>query len=142
MTLQDLLDRQEIHDLLVRYCHGIDRHEWARVEAVFTPDATLDYTAFGGPRGSVGEVVPFLRTAVTNLSGCQHTISTSLVDIDGNTATARTAAQVMMMLMKDTPTLFGLWYRDQLIKTSQGWRIRERVQEFGWIHNAPSTPAS
>jgi hypothetical protein len=32
----------------------------------------------------------------------------------------------------------GLWYVDELVRTAQGWRIRERVEEKCYFHNVPS----
>jgi ketosteroid isomerase-like protein len=142
MTPQYLADRQEIQDTLVRYCHAVDRRDWPAFEAVFTDDAQLDFTAFGGPHGDRGEMARYLESVIATMQGTQHTISTSLVELDGDTATARTAAQVMMISATangGSHVLFvGLWYRDRLLRTPQGWRICERVQEFGWMHNAPS----
>ena len=31
----------------------------------------------------------------------------------------------------------GLWYADKLIRTSEGWRMTERVEESGYVHNVP-----
>jgi len=31
----------------------------------------------------------------------------------------------------------GLWYRDKLVRTPSGWRIRELVEEGYWNHNVP-----
>lgn len=59
--------------------------------------------------------------------------------MNGATLKIYRGTQVMMMLVENNPTLFGLWYRDILVRAPQGWRLQERVQEFGWIHNAPPT---
>jgi hypothetical protein len=32
----------------------------------------------------------------------------------------------------------GLWYRDVLVRTPEGWRIRERVEEKSFFHNLPA----
>jgi hypothetical protein len=31
----------------------------------------------------------------------------------------------------------GLWYRDRLVRTPVGWRLRERVEEGYWNQNVP-----
>ena len=31
----------------------------------------------------------------------------------------------------------GLWYRDQLVRTPDGWRLKERVEEGYWNYNVP-----
>lgn len=45
MDLQEISDRLEIEALLTRYTRAIDTGEWDRLDDVFTPDATIDYTA-------------------------------------------------------------------------------------------------
>ena len=55
MTLspQELSDRLEIQDLLVDYSHAIDTRDWDALDDVFTPDAFIDYSAFGGSTGDL-----------------------------------------------------------------------------------------
>ena len=141
MTPQELSDRAEIHEVLVRYCHAVDQRQWSVFEVLFAEDAILDYTAFGGPRCGAKEMSIYLNSTLDSVQGSQHTISTSLVEIAGDMATARSAAQVMMIATDGAcgtcVTFIGLWYRDALIRSPTGWRIRERVQEHSWVHNAP-----
>jgi ketosteroid isomerase-like protein len=141
MTPQEISDRIEIQDVLVRYCHAVDRKDWKAFEKLFTENAVLDYSAFGGPLCDTRAMSSYLNDAVSDMHGTQHTISTSLLEIDGNTATAQTAAQVMMISGKDDGTshvlFIGLWYRDTLVKTLDGWRIHTRTQEHSWVYNIP-----
>ena len=48
MSLEEISDRLEIQDLLVAYSYAIDSRDWAALDDVFTPDAHIDYTVFGG----------------------------------------------------------------------------------------------
>lgn len=142
MSPDEISNRLEIQHLLTRYCHAVDNQDWDEFARLFTADALLDYTAFGGPRCGVAEMADFLGSILRSLAGSQHTISTSLVDFDGTTAKGRTAAQVMMVSANADGShhvsFIGLWYRDLLSKTPDGWRIGERTQEYAWVHNMPS----
>ena len=73
--------------------------------------------------------------------GYQHMISNSVVEIDGDSATARTMCHNPMVLEKKdgkSHVFFcGLWYVDKLIRTSVGWRIKERREERSFFHNLP-----
>ncbi|MER9231206.1 nuclear transport factor 2 family protein [Mesorhizobium sp. M0622] len=31
----------------------------------------------------------------------------------------------------------GLWYRDRVVRTPEGWQISELVEEGYWNHNLP-----
>ena len=53
MSLQEISDRLEIQDLLVAYSHAIDTRNWDALDDVFTPDAFIDYSDFGGGSGDV-----------------------------------------------------------------------------------------
>ena len=44
LSLQQISDRIEIHDLLVRYSHAIDTRNFDALDQVFTPDAFIDYS--------------------------------------------------------------------------------------------------
>ena len=60
MDLQELSDRTEINDVLVRYTRAIDTGDWDRLDTVFTPDAQIDYTESGGMAAGFAEVKPWL----------------------------------------------------------------------------------
>ena len=61
MTLQELSDRAEIQDLIVDYAHAVDSHRWDDLDALFTPDATLDFTATGGAAGDLPTIKAFFE---------------------------------------------------------------------------------
>jgi hypothetical protein len=37
----------------------------------------------------------------------------------------------------DWPFFCGLWYVDDLVRTEQGWRIKQRVEEKSYFFNLP-----
>lgn len=144
MTLQQISDRLEIQDLLTRYCQVVDQQNWPALMDLFTHDATVDYSAFGGPRADARTLAEFFAAVLAPVKATQHTISTSVVDLDVNHAHARTAAQVMMISGSESGSehvaFIGLWYRDQLTRVANEWKIHSRVQEYAWVHNMPGMP--
>jgi hypothetical protein len=46
--LRTLLDRQEIADVVARYCRGIDRRDFDLVRACYHPDGADRHTGFSG----------------------------------------------------------------------------------------------
>jgi ketosteroid isomerase-like protein len=141
LSLQEISDRLEIQDLLVRYSHAVDSRDWDAFERVFTEDAVIDYTEMGGPRGGVKETRAFLESAMPMFSSFQHMIANTVLELDGDTARARTICHNPMVLDRGeggTHVFFcGLWYRDVLVRTPQGWRIKDRYEERAYFHNAP-----
>ena len=144
LTLQEISDRMEIQELLYRYSHHLDRQEWDQLAGVFTPDAQIDYSEMGGSKGNLEETMSFLKMAMPNFASYQHMVSNIVIefDPDGNTARTRCILHNPMVIDKgggDTHTFFcGLWYRDLLVRTPEGWRIKDRVEEKSYMHNLPA----
>ena len=132
MSIQEISDRLEIQDLLASYSHAIDSMNWDALDDVFTADALIDYTAMGGPKGTLAEQKKFLSEVMPGFPGFQHMVATSKITIAGDTATGRTICHNPMTIA--TPdgnrTVFcGLWYNDRYVRTAAGWRISERIEE-------------
>jgi hypothetical protein len=140
LSLQEISDRIEIQDLLVAYSHAIDTRSWDALDDVFTADAVIDYTAMGGTRGDLAETKAFLAEALTAFTTMQHLVATSAVELDGDVARGRPICPNPLLFAPGpggggpTQLLFaGLWYRDTFVRTPEGWRIRERVEERGYL---------
>lgn len=118
MSLREISDRLEIEQLLIRYCHAIDQRDWDAYRAVYTDDTVIDDVT-AGLGNSVDEMVAFLSHALEKVVLIQHAISTSLVNIDGDTATARTICHCPVVLDRGNgqPEMFfqGLRYDGKLV---------------------------
>jgi hypothetical protein len=139
-TQQELSDRLEIQDLITAYSYAIDFHRFDDLDAIFTPDATLDFTATGGVAGPLPEIKAWLASVLVHFGGHQHLVATSAVQLDGDAATAKTLCHNPMWFADPAqPPLFvGLWYLDSFVRTADGWRMSSRVQEKGYLHGLPS----
>ncbi len=140
-TLEEISDRLEIQELQVAYSHAIDFGRWDELDEVFTPDAHIDYTVFGGPAGSYPEIKKYLSETMPIFKAFYHMVSTSKVTLNGDTATGVTICHNPMVLSegdRGTSLMFcGLWYVDRFVRTEAGWRIRERVEEKCYMHVLP-----
>ena len=141
MTLEEISDRMEIQDLLVAYSTAVDSQDWAGFAALFTSDALIDYSAMGGSRGGVDETVAFLQKSLPNFSSTQHMISNSSVEVQGDRAVGRTICHNPMVMKREGGEehvfFCGLWYRDEFVRTPEGWRFQRRVEEKSYFHNLP-----
>jgi 3-phenylpropionate/cinnamic acid dioxygenase small subunit len=139
LPVQEISDRLEIEQLLIRYCYAIDQRDWDAYRSVYTEDAVIDDVS-AGPGNSVDQMVEFLSSALEKVVLIQHAISTSLVEIDGDRASARTICHCPVVLDRGdgrTEMFFqGLWYVDDLVRTRDGWRIARRA-ERDYFHNMP-----
>jgi hypothetical protein len=137
LSLQALSDRIEIDDLLTRYATGVDRRDWDLWESCFTPDARIDYSAFGGIAGGVKEVRDWLEKTLAIFPMSQHMVINREVAIEGDTARCRSGFYNPMSLpaKPGEPQRFwidGGYYVDELVRTPAGWKIRSRSEEFSY----------
>jgi hypothetical protein len=129
----ELADRLAIQDLIARYPRAVDGRDWDGLDELFTPDARIDFTAFGGPAGDLESTKSFLREALGGFRRTQHMMGLPAITLDGDRATSRTSCHNPMVIDNaDGSTavwLIGLWYDDEFARTPDGWRFTARVQE-------------
>jgi hypothetical protein len=140
MDLGRLSDLAEIQGLLATYVEAIDSKDFDRLDTVFTPDATFDYSATGGAAGSYAEIKPWLARALAPFPLTQHLIGLPLIQLNGDEARARTMLFNPMLLQRsgeDHLFFVGATYVDDLVRTAAGWRIARRVEANAWAKDPP-----
>jgi SnoaL-like domain len=135
LSLEEISDRMEIQQLLVDYSTAIDTRRFDDLDAVFMPDAYIDYRAMGGIDGRFPEVKAWLAEVLPNFPAYSHMLGNLSITFgaDGRTASSRVICFNPMVLgganETDRQVLFcGLWYDDEFIRTAQGWRMTRRVE--------------
>jgi 3-phenylpropionate/cinnamic acid dioxygenase small subunit len=140
LSLQDISDRIEINDLLIRYTKAIDQKDWKLLDSVFTPDAEVDYVSSGGIKGSYPEARAWLEKALAIFPTTVHYVTNSEVTLAGDRASARTAVYNPMFFRNPDGTLHhfavGAYYVDELVRTKQGWRIAKRREDQAFLEGA------
>ncbi len=132
-TIEALLERDSIKQVLTAYANALDSFQAERLlTEVFSPAATVDYSAAGGIQGSPQDLVNWLGEAMSKFDTWQHLLSNFVIDIDGNTASARTEC-FNPLQNSDATVLVGCCYHDKLCKTDGQWRISERRLSLSWM---------
>jgi 3-phenylpropionate/cinnamic acid dioxygenase small subunit len=133
LSLQQLSDRIEIDDLLIRYTRAIDDKDWDVLDTVFAPDAAIDYTSSGGVAGKLPEVKAWLAKALAAFPETIHYVTNSTVELDGDRAKAKTAVYNPMFFANPDGSrhhfAVGAYYVDELVRTADGWRIASRRED-------------
>lgn len=131
--LRFVLDRLAIEDLLHRYSRAIDTKDFGLLAEVFTADGVGDYSAAGGIRGSLSEIQAWLAQALGLFTVVQHLITNARIEIRGDEATSTCYLFNPLGYATDGGKVEMLYcgglYHDQIVRTREGWRIRERVIE-------------
>lgn len=127
-VLQTIKARQDIHDVLTRYCRGADRCDVALMQSCFHVDAWDDHGFF---KGSAHE---FCGLAATNLGGrflsTKHYMSNVTIEIDGDKASTET--YILGILRKaENDRLFDVTlsarYLDRFECRNDAWKIAHRL---------------
>lgn len=140
-TQEQLADQLALQQLAVRYANAIDRRDFDALDAVFVPDAWIDYRAMGGIAGDYAQVRAWLPEALKAFPAYMHLVGNCEFDLDGDHANGRIACFNPMVIPApdgSTQTMFlGLWYIDAYRRTAKGWRIVRRVEERCYDFNMP-----
>jgi 3-phenylpropionate/cinnamic acid dioxygenase small subunit len=140
LALQEISDRIEINDLLIRYTKAIDQKDWKLLDTVFTPDAEVDYVSSGGIKGSYAEARAWLEKALAPFPVTVHYVTNSEVTLHGDRAAARTAVYNPMFFENRDGSMHhfavGAFYVDELVRTREGWRIAKRREEQAFLEGS------
>ena len=135
---QQILDRFDIEEALIRYTRAIDSGDWDRLDTVFTPDARIDYTASGGIEGDVATIKPWLAENLPVFTRRMHSLHQIAIDHEGPDR-AQVAAYFhnpMILPQGDGgPELlveFGGIYHHTFTRTPDGWRSHFLREEICW----------
>jgi 3-phenylpropionate/cinnamic acid dioxygenase small subunit len=139
-VLRELIDRQEITALLVRYGTSLDDRDWDRLRTCFTPDATGDYDPRAPNFEGYAAIETLCRTMLEPLDASQHLIGNFELEIHGDTAMSRcyVRAQHVKQSCQGGP-LFEVAgsYHDELTRSDDGWRIHKRKMVVAWHDGNP-----
>src|ERR1700704_6777789 len=132
LSLEEISDRFEIQQLLIDSASAIDRRQFDYLDLVFASDAYIDYRAMGGIDGRFPEVKAWLAETLPKIFQAHaHMLGNFDVRIEGDTASSRTFCfNPMVFAGEKSQIMFcGLWYVDEFVRTSEGWRMSRRVEE-------------
>lgn len=120
-------DRADIADVLIRYATGIDAKDWPLFRSCFTDDVHADYGATGVWDG-VDAITTWMAETHAPMPVTNHMITNIAITVDGDTATATSYVHVVLVINAERTQYVDAVgsYRDALVRTPDGWRIRER----------------
>jgi uncharacterized protein (TIGR02246 family) len=121
-------DKDEIRELLARYCFALDADRFEEMAALFTPDGVWE-TAFGSGTGREGIVAQARSIATGARPKRVHLTTNIVIDLDGDTATAR--SNWALIQNSDAGPVIGSGgaYADRLVKVDERWFFQHRTIE-------------
>lgn len=136
MNVADLIDKDAIAQIYIRYCEIVDSKDFDRMDEVFTEDAVGDYTQALGPGVTSPDRASLIASMHANLgpqSSCgatHHNVLNFRITPAGDTATAKVNYYAVHRGRgAHEGALYAMWgqYADDLVRTAAGWRVARRV---------------
>ena len=121
-------DKDEIRELLARYCFALDADRFEEMAALFTPNGVWE-TAFGSGKGRDGIVAQARSIATGPRPKRAHLTTNIVIDLDGETATARSNWVVVQNSDAGPVIGSGGAYADRLVKVDGRWFFQHRTIE-------------
>jgi hypothetical protein len=134
-ALQELLDKQAVREVVLRYCRGIDRLDRELVRGCYWPDAIDEHGSFTGTRDEY--VAWVFDRVLPRYSMTMHFVGNVLVDVDVDGDRARSEAYGLswhrVESSKPEHNLHsGFRYVDDFERRDGEWRIARRTCTLEW----------
>jgi hypothetical protein len=139
LELADLIAKQEIHELLMRFLRGMDRQDWDSVRSCYHPGAVHDHGTFRGP---IDELIEREKKIYEHFVSNTHFAGNELIDVDGDVARSELYSVCWHRIrardgQPETDSLSGMRYFDDLERREGEWRIANRLIEMDWQREDP-----
>jgi hypothetical protein len=128
-TLRAIVDRQEISDLIHRYCRAVDRLDVPLGRSIWHEDAVADYgkAIYQGPGRDIIDHI-----CAQHLHGLHHShrVSNILIDLDGDRAGSETYVITSLRLRSgDRLQQVTVWgrYVDRWSRRDGRWGLDKRI---------------
>ena len=143
LTVDDLLAREEIGDVVKDLARGTDRLDAELMASCYHPDGTDDHNVF---RGTGTEFAQWVVDTLPHFEATMHFVGAPRVRRDGDVARVDTYCVAHHVSLpaddgQQTDMVLGLRYVDRFERRSGAWRIAARVCAFDWTVTVPFDPA-
>ena len=137
MTVDDLLAKEEITDVIKRLARGTDRLDEELMASCYHPDGFDDHNSF---RGSGTEFAKWVCEVLPHFDVTMHFIGPPYIRLEGDMAKVDTYC-VAHHIREGTDMVLGLRYVDRFERRDGRWLIAKRVCAFDWTYTVSYDPA-
>jgi hypothetical protein len=136
--LQELYDKQCLHDNLMRYCRGVDRMHAETIRSTYWPESTDDHGGYIGPGQAWADAAVVWKDRNHTVN---HHVSNVLSEIDGHRAKRESMFICVVQFKEPAITMFQAGrYRDLCEKRGSEWRVLNRVCIWDWCEQRVMQP--
>jgi hypothetical protein len=140
--LHQLVAEQDIRQIYMRYCRGIDRRQYELVRSCYHDDATDHHGDF---YGGVDAFLEYVAAGLPTYERTMHFLGNIHIEVRGTQARGEAYAIAFHRVAPrgDKPErdhVVGLRYVDDFEQRDGVWRIAARVCVFDWTRTDPVKP--
>jgi SnoaL-like domain len=132
--IREVADRLEIQRVISGATLYSDLGDPARSEALYTDDATLDYSAIFGPDASALPAKVHwknVRDVVMGLDAATHQNTNFDIEIRGDAAKSASLVRGTLRIGSNIAVSGSIYYHD-FVRTKDGWRIARQVYKVSY----------
>jgi ketosteroid isomerase-like protein len=138
-TVDALLAREEITDVVKRLARATDRLDAALIVSCYHDDGFDDHNAF---RGTASEFARWVVDVLPHFEATMHFVGPPLIRLEGDVAHVDTYCVAHHVSKPDaegnaTDMVLGLRYVDRFERRDERWLIANRVCAFDWTATVP-----
>ena len=143
LTVDDLLAREEIADVIKALARGTDRLDRELMASCYQADGTDDHNVF---QGTGTEFAQWVVDTLPHFQSTMHFIGPPLIRNEGDRAEVDTYCVAHHVSKPDdggrqTDMVLGLRYVARFERRNGTWLIAARVCAFDWSHTVEFDPA-
>jgi hypothetical protein len=131
-TLQTLIDKQALYELVLTYCRACDRRDFALLRTLYHDDAVDDHGAMF--RGRADEYLAWLPQVMAQFEATVHSVSNALFVVEGDQAQGEiyTVAYHRTHPPQPRDIVIGGRYLDRYERRGGRWKFLHRSLALDW----------
>jgi 3-phenylpropionate/cinnamic acid dioxygenase small subunit len=132
-ALQELLDRDEISRVLVKFARALDEKDWDGYANLYVENGVFrrPHRIHEGRKG----LAEFVQSDLGSFVGLHHITGNHDITVHGDSAKARSSLQAYHVRSEDLSDFWavGGWYDMELCRTESGWKITSAQPNPVWV---------
>jgi SnoaL-like protein len=144
LSVQVLVDRACISDVIHNYAAGVDLKDWGLFRSCFTDDLEADFSSVlpTGVHHGADSWVDLIRNVLKDVDQTQHIITNHSHEINGNASRSRSYLQAQHVCFSkdggEQHFKVGGFYDYDFVRTARGWRIKRYALHTNWAAGNPA----
>jgi uncharacterized protein (TIGR02246 family) len=126
-TLEDLIDREMIRDVIAQYTVAFDDRDWETWETFWTDDTV--FVVDGAPIEGLDAVRTFMQGCLPPEEKSKHMCSNPVIHVAGDRQSARVSTDVVWVAQNYENTIVAR-YVDDFVKRDGRWLIARRDERI------------